>query len=386
MNPIPILNLSPEIELLRNELDAAWNKVMMHGRFIMGPEVEEFENHVAEYIGVKHAVGVNSGTDALVIALRAAGVGKGDEVITTSFTFFATTESIDMAGANPVFADIDEHTFNIDPDKIEELITEKTKAIIPVHLYGRSCAMARIMEIAEKHNLHVIEDCAQSFGTVYPADCSECKGDCADSVKRSLKGKKTGAIGHAGAFSFFPSKNLGGFGDGGMITTNDDEIAELCRKLRAHGSLKKYRNELMGYNSRLDTLQAALLNVKLPHIDSFNENRRTAALRYTEAFSPAGWLIPPVLPDDGHVYHQYTVRVKNGKRDALADYLNENGIGSMIYYPIPCHKLPVYEGRFENLDMPVTKLLTNEALSLPIGPFLSEEDQERVISVVMEFG
>ena len=383
MSFIPILNLTPELELLRDELDRAYRQVMDHGRFIMGPEVQRFEENVADYIGVKHAIGVNSGTDALVIALRAAGIGEGDEVITTSFTFFATTESIDMVGATPVFADIHTDTCNIDPARIENVITDRAKAIIPVHLYGRPAAMIQIMEIAKKYDLIVIEDCAQSFGAVYEQLCTECNGECEPS---SLKSQKTGAIGDAGAFSFFPSKNLGGFGDGGIITTNSDELADLCKKLRAHGSLKKYRNELMGYNSRLDTLQAALLDVKLPHIDRFNDNRRNSAHRYTEAFTGLKHIIPPSLPDNGHVYHQYTIRVLNGKRDELAAYLKENQVGSMIYYPIPCHKLPVYEGRFDNLDMPVTKLLTNEALSLPIGPFLSEEDQERVISVVMEYG
>ncbi|MCC5941867.1 MAG: DegT/DnrJ/EryC1/StrS family aminotransferase [Balneolaceae bacterium] len=382
---IPILNLTPELDLLRDELDRAYREVMDHGRFIMGPEVKQFEESVAKYVGVKHAIGVNSGTDALVIALRAAGIGEGDEVITTSFTFFATTESIDMVGATSVFADINESTFNIDPSDIEEKITERTKAILPVHLYGRPAAMARIMEIAERHNLIVIEDCAQSFGAVYSADCTECGGNCDASRKKIFDGIQTGSIGHAGAFSFFPSKNLGGFGDGGMITTNSDEMAELCRKLRAHGSLKKYRNEVMGYNSRLDTLQAALLNVKLPHIDRFNENRRAAARRYTDAFAGSTVITPPALPDDGHVYHQYTIRVAEGKRDELAGYLQRNDIGSMIYYPIPCHKLPVYEGKYDDLTLPVTNRLTDEVLSLPIGPFLSEEDQERVIRAVMEF-
>ncbi|TVR18144.1 MAG: DegT/DnrJ/EryC1/StrS family aminotransferase [Balneolaceae bacterium] len=379
---IPILNLEPEIELLREDLERAYKEVLGHGRFIMGPEVSAFEQQVADYIGVKHAIGVNSGTDALVIALRAAGIGEGDEVITTSFTFFATTESIDMVGAVPVFADINPDSFNLDPASIEHVITDRSKAIMPVHLYGRPAAMAQIMKIAEKYNLKVVEDCAQSFGAVYEQHCIECNGECEPSAHKSLK---TGAIGDAGAFSFFPSKNLGGFGDGGMITTNSDELAELCRKLRAHGSIKKYRNELMGYNSRLDTLQAALLSVKLPHIDRFNENRRKAAHRYTEVFSGLNTIIPPSLPDHGHVYHQYTIRVLDGKRDELADYLKENQIGSMIYYPIPCHKLPVYEGRFDGLALPVTNMLTEEVLSLPIGPFLDEKDQEQVIRAVIDF-
>lgn len=360
---IPILNLTPEIEFLREELDAAYKKVMDHGQFIMGPEVKSFEEETAEYLGVKHAIGVNSGTDALVIALRAAGIGKGDEVITTSFTFFASAESIDMAGATPVFIDNDLHTLNINPEKIEEAMTGKTKAIMPVHLYGRPAEMDRIMALAEKHGLKVIEDCAQSFGATF-------------------NGKQTGTFGHAGAYSFFPSKNLGGFGDGGLIVTDDDYIADMSRKLRAHGSLKKYHNEVMGYNSRLDTLQAALLQVKLKHIDRFNEKRRVVAHRYIKAFEEIETIIAPVLPDEGHIYHQFTIRVRNGMRDALAEKLQDAGVDTMIYYPIPCHKLPVYEGKLDDLHLPSCNQLTEEVLSLPIGPFLSDEDQEVVIEAV----
>ncbi|MEX0607841.1 MAG: DegT/DnrJ/EryC1/StrS family aminotransferase [Balneolaceae bacterium] len=360
---IPILDLNPEIKLLRDELNAAYHRVMDHGQFIMGPEVKSFEKDAAEFLGTKHAIGVNSGTDALVIALKAAGVGKDDEVITTSFTFFATAESIEMAGAKPVFVDIEEGTFNINPEEIERAITGKTKAIMPVHLYGRPAEMNKISELAEKHNLKVIEDCAQSFGATY-------------------KGKQTGTIGHAGAYSFFPSKNLGGFGDAGLIATDDDEIAEMSLKLRAHGSIKKYHNEVMGYNSRLDTLQAALLQVKLKHVDQFNENRREIAHRYIKAFEGLEHIAAPALPDEGHVYHQFTIRVKNGLRDALAEKLGKEGIGTMIYYPVPCHKLPVYEGRFDNLQLPVCNRLTEEVLSLPISPFLSEKSQHFVIEAI----
>ncbi|MEX0719999.1 MAG: DegT/DnrJ/EryC1/StrS family aminotransferase [Balneolaceae bacterium] len=363
---IPILDLDSEIKMLRKELDSAYHQVMDHGQFIMGPEVKSFEEQTADYLGVKHAIGVNSGTDALVIALRAAGIGKGDEVITTSFTFFASAESIEMAGAIPVFVDIDEQTFNIDLEKIEAAVTEKTKAILPVHLYGRPAEMQRIMEIAKEHELKVIEDCAQSFGAAY-------------------KGKQTGSMGHAGAFSFFPSKNLGGFGDGGLITTNDDDIAEMSRKLRAHGSLKKYHNEVMGYNSRLDTLQAALLQVKLKHVDQFNKNRREVAYRYIKAFEGIDEIITSSLPDDGHIYHQFTIRVQKGKRDKLAEKLKNEGIGSMIYYPVPCHKLPVFEGRYDENHLPVCNRLAEEVLSLPIGPFLSMEDQNVVIERIKAF-
>ncbi|MFN1835334.1 DegT/DnrJ/EryC1/StrS family aminotransferase [Balneola sp. MJW-20] len=380
MRSIPILDLAPEIDLMRKDLDAAYHKVMDHGRFIMGPEVKEFEAHVAEYLGSKHAIGVNSGTDALVIALRAAGIGEGDEVITTSFTFFATAESISMVGAKPVFADIDEKTYNVDPDEIVKKISERTKAIMPVHLYGRPAAMSRIMEIAEKHDLLVIEDCAQSFGASYEITCLECHGKCS----RTGKGQKLGSIGQLGAYSFFPSKNLGGFGDGGLIVTDDDELAELCRKLRSHGSLKKYRNEMLGYNSRLDTLQAALLDVRLNHIEAFNSHRRAVAERYTRAFADMDGIIPPTPEDAGHVYHQYTVRVTGMDRDELAQKLEEKGISTMIYYPVPSHRLPVYGSAYNHVELPITDRLTDEVLSLPIGGMFSEEDQKRVIDSVVE--
>ena len=368
---IPILDLSPEIEKLRSGFDAAYKKVLRHGRFIMGPEVQEFEQNVAEYLGVKHAIGVNSGTDALVIALRSAGIQKDDEVITTSFTFFATVESIEMIGAKPVYADIQEDSFNIDPSRFEELLTDQTKAILPVHLYGNPADMTTIMKFAQDHNLNVIEDCAQSFGAK-----TEINGS-SDQI--------TGSIGDVGAFSFFPSKNLGAFGDGGMLTTNDDDIAEAARKLRSHGSLKKYRNEMMGYNSRLDSLQAAFLNVKLKHIDTFNQNRREIAHRYISELEEIEDLRAPSKSDRGHVFHQFTIRVLNGKRDDLSKHLKENGIQTMIYYPVPCHKLPVYNGRYNHIDLPVTERLSEEVLSLPIGPFLKEEDQHKVIRSIKDF-
>ncbi|MDX1642613.1 MAG: DegT/DnrJ/EryC1/StrS family aminotransferase [Balneolaceae bacterium] len=368
---IPILDLSPEIEKLRSGFDAAYKKVLRHGRFIMGPEVQEFEQNVAEYLGVKHAIGVNSGTDALVIALRSAGIQKDDEVITTSFTFFATVESIEMIGAKPVYADIQEDSFNIDPSRFEELLTDRTKAILPVHLYGNPADMTTIMKFAQDHNLNVIEDCAQSFGAK-----TEINGS-SDQI--------TGSIGDVGAFSFFPSKNLGAFGDGGMLTTNDDDIAEAARKLRSHGSLKKYRNEMMGYNSRLDSLQAAFLNVKLKHIDTFNQNRREIAHRYISELEEIEDLRAPSKSDRGHVFHQFTIRVLNGKRDDLSKHLKENGIQTMIYYPVPCHKLPVYNGRYNHIDLPVTERLSEEVLSLPIGPFLKEEDQHKVIRSIKDF-
>lgn len=357
---IPILDLNPEIEELWNELNAAFQRVMKSGQFIMGPEVIAFEDEVAEYLGVKHAIGVNSGTDALVISLRALGIGPGDEVITTPFSFFATAESISNVGAMPVFVDIEEESFNINPSLIEDAITPKTKAIMPVHLYGRPAEMDAIMEIAQRHGLKVIEDCAQSFGARY-------------------KGKQTGAIGHAAAFSFFPSKNLGAFGDGGLISTDDDEVAGLARMLRAHGSKKKYHNEVLGYNSRLDALQAALLRVKLPHMDRQNGARVVVACHYLDLLSDNTRIVTPEVTD-GHVFHQYTVRLLDCDRDAIQRRLLELGVGTMVYYPIPQNHLPVYDALPK--DTPVSDKLATQVLSLPIWPTQSALVRERVASVL----
>ena len=428
---IPVLDLQPEISYMRSDLDAAYHRVMDHGRFIMGPEVRDFEQQAARYLGVKHAIAVNSGTDALLIALRAAGVGQGDEVITTSFTFFATAESIEMAGATPVFIDIEPGDYNMDPDRIEPAITPRTKAIVPVHLFGKPAPMARIMEIAERHGLMVFEDCAQSFGAVYNGTCAACYGGrnsfdrqdvtgagsagagsasaagtgtapgatpaagagaasetgaapgaspCNNEWQVKLTGRQTGTIGLAGAFSFFPSKNLGGFGDGGLITTNDDQLAGQAAMLRVHGAKKKYHNEVLGYNSRLDTLQAALLQVKLAYIDEFNERRRRVAHRYLEALSGVDALQLPALPDDGHIYHQFTIQLLAGNRDTFAEALKEKGVQTMVYYPIPVHQLPLYHGL--DVTLPVAETVKDRVISLPVGPFLSEEDQDAVVSAV----
>jgi len=362
VNRIPILDLSPEIEELWDDLMAAITRVLRSGQFILGPEVEAFEREVAEYLGVKHAIGLNSGTDALVIGLRALGVGPGDEVITTPFTFFATAEAISLVGATPVFVDIDPKTFNIDPNLIPAAITPRTKAILPVHLYGRPAEMDAILAIAEEHGLKVLEDCAQAFGAAY-------------------QGKKVGTLGHAGAFSFFPSKNLGAYGDGGLLVTNDDGVAELARMLRAHGSKRKYYNEMVGYNSRLDALQAAILRVKLPHVDRWNEKRRQVAERYNQLLAGTPGLILPEV-SEGHVFHQYTVRILGGKRDRVQQALAEAGIGTMIYYPVPIHRLLIYghpEGTFLEAEN-----ASKEALSLPMHPALQSGDIHRVVAVLQE--
>jgi dTDP-4-amino-4,6-dideoxygalactose transaminase len=374
---IPILDLKPQYNSIKAEIHEAIDRVLESGAFIMGPDVKMFEEEVAKYLGVKHAIGVNSGTDALTIGLRALGIGSGDEVITTPFSFFATAESISSVGAKPIFVDIDPRTFNLDPTKIEEKITAKTKAIMPVHLYGQPAAMAQIMDIAQSHGLKVIEDCAQSFGARYFGNCVGCNESCSDEFRTSLKGKHTGTIGAVGAYSFFPSKNLGAYGDGGLIATNDDNVAEMARMLRAHGAKKKYHNEILGYNSRLDTIQAAILRVKLPHIDKWNEGRRRVAQTYGDLLANVKGVTAPAAIE-GHVFHQYTIRVAGGKRDALAQALNDLGIGTMIYYPIPQDKLPVYLGQYDLQAN--SELVAAEVLSLPIWPELEIGIQEQVIA------
>ncbi|CAM3516043.1 DegT/DnrJ/EryC1/StrS family aminotransferase [Deinococcus frigens] len=357
---IPILDLKPEIDELRPEIMAAIGRVLDRSDFIMGEDVHLFEAEVAAYLNVKHAIGVNSGTDALVIALRALGIGPGDEVITTPFTFFATAESISMVGAKPIFVDIDPATLNLNPDLIEAAITPRTRALMPVHLYGNPVDMTRIMEIAHKHGLKVVEDCAQSFGARW-------------------RGTQTGTIGDFGAYSFFPSKNLGAYGDGGLLATDDDALADTARMLRVHGSRKKYHNETVGYNSRLDTIQAAILRVKLPLLEGWNAHRREVARQYNESFSGLPEIITPTL-FEGHVFHQYTIRVVNNNRDAFQGKLAELGIGSMIYYPIPQDELPIYKGLFPVFKF--SQMAANDVLSLPIGGCINTQSIEATVSAV----
>lgn len=359
---IPILDLRPEIEALWEEINAAVQEVLRSAQFIMGPNVEAFEEEAATYLGVKHAIAVNSGTDALVIGLRAAGIGPGDEVITTPFTFFATAEAISQVGAVPVFVDIDPRTFNIDPEKVKAAVSARTKALLPVHLYGQAAEMDPLLEIAREYGLVVVEDVAQAFGGEY-------------------KGKKLGTLGHVGCFSFFPSKTLGAFGDGGLLTTDDDRIAELARMLRVHGAKKSYYHELIGYNSRLDELQAAVLRVKLPRIDAWNERRRQVARRYNELLGDLPRVITPYEgPHARHVYHQYTIRVLGGRRDELQQRLAAAGIGTRVYYPVPVHRLPPYAAGAP--DLPVAEAMAGEVLSLPCGPMLAAAVQEEVAQAI----
>jgi dTDP-4-amino-4,6-dideoxygalactose transaminase len=361
---IPILNLKPEVEELWEELNQALQAVLRSTRFIMGPNVKAFEAEAARYLDVKHAITVNSGTDALVIGLRAAGIGPGAEVITTPFTFYATAEAVSSIGAIPVFVDVDRNTYNLDPRLIEQAITPKTQAIIPVHLYGQAAPMNEILNLAQKYNLKVIEDVAQAFGGCFQS-------------------RKLGSLGDVGCFSFYPSKNLGAYGDGGLITTNSDSIAELALMLRNHGCKRTYYNEMLGYNSRLDELQAAILRVKLPHIDEWNEGRRKVAHRYNELFTKVtGVITPQEVSGINHVYHQYTLRILNGRRDYVKQYLDQMGIGAMLYYPTPLHHLPIYKQNAPKL--PVAEALAGEVISLPIGPKLEPAAQEIVVAEIQK--
>jgi dTDP-4-amino-4,6-dideoxygalactose transaminase len=361
---IPILDLSTEIDELWEPLNEAIQRVLRSGQFIIGPEVNELECDLAGFTGTRFAVGLNSGTDALVIGLRAMGIGPGDEVITSPFTFVASPESICRVGAQPVFADISPYTFNIDPDAIEAAITDRTKAIMPVHLFGQPADMEAITLLAKKHDLQIIEDAAQAFGAQLGERC-------------------VGSFGNCGAFSFFPTKNLGTYGDGGFLATDDPAIDELARKLRNHGSIQKYRNELHGYNSRLDALQAAILRVKLPFIEQWNEARRDAAARYDDLLKDVQELTLPPRIFPGHVYHQYTVRIAGGKRDVVAKAMNEAGVSTMVYYPVPCHHLPVYADQ-DWPEMPVAEQVADEVLSLPIWPKITPEQQQRVADVLKQ--
>jgi dTDP-4-amino-4,6-dideoxygalactose transaminase len=375
---IPMLDLSSEIDELLDELESAVKRVLRSGSFILGKEVEAFEREVADYLGVEHAIGLNSGTDALVIGLRALGVGPGDEVITTAFSFFATAEAIVNVGATPVFVDVREDSFNLDPDLLEAAITQRTKAILPVHLFGNPAAMSKIMAIARSHSLKVLEDCAQSFGAVYRGDSEGEKQSPAD----ELVGAMTGGIGNAAAFSFYPTKNLGAYGDGGMLVTSDDEVAAIARKLRNHGAplKERYLNEMVGYNSRLDELQAAVLRVKLPHVLRWNEERRHLADRYRDALVDVPGANPPAATA-GHVYHQFTVRLPEGCRNAAIQSLSASGIASAIFYPVPLHRSPAWRS---DSRLARSERLAGQVLSLPIWPGLPTRSVEAVAEALSD--
>ncbi|OYT73198.1 MAG: erythromycin biosynthesis sensory transduction protein eryC1 [Chloracidobacterium sp. CP2_5A] len=377
-----MLDLEPQYRALRPALEAALERVCGSQQFILGEEVKAFEEEAAQYLGAAHAVGVNSGTDALVIALRALDIGPGDEVITTPFSFFATAEAISLVGATPVFADIEAESFNLDPRQVAALITPRARALLPVHLFGRPAAMGALLELAERHGLAVIEDAAQAFGARYAPPCVGCDGqDCAPATQARLQARYVGTLGAIGAFSFYPSKNLGAYGDGGLIVTNDAQLAERCRKLRSHGSLVAYRNETLGYNSRLDALQAAILRVKLPYVAEWNAARRRVAETYNELLAGLPGIVTPAVTT-GHVFHQYTLRLPDRRRDAIRQALAEQGIGTMVYYPTPIHQLPVYAGQFP--PQPVSEAAAGEVLSLPIWPEIAESAQARVASALAQ--
>tara|TARA_A100001015_G_scaffold244565_1_gene280115 strand:+ start:9076 stop:10203 length:1128 start_codon:yes stop_codon:yes gene_type:complete len=365
---IPLLDLNAQYEGIEDDIFAAFKDVFKSKQFIMGPKVVELEEKIAAYCQSKYAIGVSSGTDALVLALMALGIKQGDEVITTPFTFFSTAGSISRLGAKPVFVDIDPVTFNIDTSLIEAKITDNTKAIIPVHLFGQMADMDPIMAIAKKYNLAVVEDGAQAIGSEY-------------------KGKRAGSVGDLGCFSFFPSKNLGACGDGGIVTTNDEELAEKCRVMRVHGSKPKYHHHVVGGNFRLDPLQAAILLVKLPYLEGQHEGRIKNAQFYNEQLNSN--FITPVIGDDlGNnsrmIYNQYTFRVQN--RTELQAYLKDFTIGNMVYYPVPLHLQKCFEDLgYKDGDCPESEKAAKEVLSIPIYPELTNEQLYYVVDVLNSF-
>ncbi len=363
---VPLLDLSRQYATIKDEINEAIQKVLDHGMFIMGPEVKEFEAELAEYCGAKHGIGVASGTDALLLSLRALGVGPGDEVITSTFTFFATAGVISRLGAKPVFVDIDSKTFNIDVEKIESAITDNTRAIIPVHLYGQIAEMDGICALAESRAIPVVEDAAQAIGARY-------------------KKRNAGSFGKTACYSFFPSKNLGAYGDGGFIGANDDEIADLLRRLRVHGAKPKYYHSTVGYNSRLDTIQAAVLKIKLKYLPLWHEARRKKAAKYNELLKDVERVQTPFVHDyNYHIYHQYTLIVEN--RDDLKGFLKQRDIGLDTYYPLPLHLQECYSDLgYKRGDIPVAEDLAAKVISLPIFPELTDSEQEFVVESIREF-
>jgi dTDP-4-amino-4,6-dideoxygalactose transaminase len=367
---VPSLDLRQQHVVIRSELFAEIERVMDSQQFVMGPDVKTLETEFADYSQTKHAIGCASGSDALLLALMALDVKRDDEVVTTPFTFFATGGAIARIPARPVFVDIDSRTYTIDPQKIEAAITKRTRAIIPVHLYGQCANMDPILEVARKHNVPVIEDAAQAVG--------------AEDKKR-----RAGSMGQIGCFSFYPSKNLGAAGDGGMLTTNDDHLAERLRKLRVHGGAKEYHHAEVGFNSRLDTLQAAILRVKLRYLDQWSAARREKAARYTELLGSRKTqlaVIPPFVREDGvHIFHQYVIRAPQ-HRDALMDHLTKHEIGTRVYYPVPLHMQECFNYLgYSTGDFPESERAALETLALPCFPELTNEQQEFVVDAIAEF-
>lgn len=362
---VPLLDLKRQYQAIKSEIDAAVMKVLAETQFILGPEVKEFEQTIAQYLGVKHAIGVASGTDALLLSLRVCGVGPGDEVVTSTFSFFASAGVISRLGATPVFADIDPKTYNLDPKSIAAKITKKTKVIMPVHLYGQCAEMDPILELDRSHKLDVVEDAAQAIGATY-------------------RGRKAGTMGRFGCFSFFPSKNLGGMGDGGLIVTNSDDDAELLRRLRVHGSKPKYYHSVVGYNSRLDTIQAAVLQVKLKYLDAWTAARREKVKFYNRGLAGSPVETPFEPEYNHHIYHQYTLALRD--RDGLKARFAERGIGCDTYYPLPLHLQECYRSLdYQAGDLPNAEKRAKEVISLPVFPELTDAEQTYVIDIIREF-
>lgn len=362
---IPVVDLKAQYQSIKEEIDSAIQRVLSRGWFVLGEEGESFEREFASFVGTSHAIGVNTGTDALSIALRALDTGQGDEVITTPLTATYTALAISMVGAMPVFADIDEESYNIDPKKIEEKITQKTKALIPVHLYGQPADLGPLLELAREYNLKVVEDVAQAHGALY-------------------KGQRAGSFGDVGCFSFYPSKNLGACGDAGMITTNDAILAEKARTLRNGGQTDRYNHQILGVNSRLDELQAAILGVKLKYLDKWNERRRELAALYDGSLVNLDITLPKQKGNRKHVYHLYVIRTP--KRDKLKAFLEENGIGTQIHYPIPVHRQKAYEFlKLPSGSFPQAEKAAEEVLSLPMYPELTDEQVKFVVETFKRF-
>ena len=370
MNPLQMVDLKSQYQRIKPQIDNAIQSVIDSCQFVKGAEVKTFEQELAQYLGVRHAIACGNGTDALQVALMALGLKPGDEVITTDFTFIATVEVIALLGLKPVLVDVDMATFNIDVEKVEKAITPRTKAIVPVHLFGQCANMEPLLKLAEKHGLYVVEDTAQGLGAEYRFS---------DGTVR-----KAGTIGTIGCTSFFPSKNLGCYGDGGALFTNDDQLAEQIRCLTNHGMKVRYHHDMIGVNSRLDTIQAAILRVKLPHLDEYNLARLAAAEKYNAALSGIAGLETPVTAAfTTHIFHQYTLKVKNGQRDALKKHLDEQGIPNMVYYPIPLHRQKAFEPYVtENDSFPVSETICGEVLSLPMHTELDDEQIERIILAI----
>lgn len=404
---IPMLDLKLEYEYMKSDIDTAIARCLEHQQWILGPEVKVLENKVAEYIGVKHCIGASSGTDALVLALRACAIkvkgqeyfDRSDLIITTPFTFTASGDSILRAGATPLFVDIDPVTYNIDPVKVKECIRSFTVknmpseinpssnqsgslplvcgpsnivGILPVHLYGQPCGLDEIMSIASEHDLFVVEDCAQAFG--------------AEWHKIDGTRQKVGSIGNMGCFSFFPSKNLGGFGDGGMVSTDDDDLNDLIRMLLKHGGKDKYNVDHIGYNARLDTLQAAILLARLKYIDELNTRRRHIAQLYAEGLKGIEGIVLPLAYYGSHVFHQFTLRVLNGKRDELQQHLRESRIDSMVYYPVPLHEMKVFNGKsIVYRQLSEAEETTQSVLSLPMEPLFDEETIRYIVKHISDY-